>query len=76
MNISMIIPMKFHYNRIKMIFFTFMVTMSTVAILKITNHKCTYTHPKDHSCEVSLQSNQNLFSNFHGNHGNGGLVLQ
>ena len=72
MNISMIIPMKFHYNRIKMIFFTFMVTMSTMAILKIANHECTTTHAKDHSCEVSLQSDQN----FHGNHGNGGLVLQ
>ena len=33
-----------------------------VAILKISNPKCTTTHPKHHVCEVSLQSDQkNIF---------------
>ena len=101
MNISRIIPMKFHYNRIKnniftfhgynvngrhfenfkrwmhnytrqglflwsyitirsnKIFLTFMVIIGTVVIFKMPNHKCTYKHPKDHFCDVSLQSNQN-----------------
>jgi hypothetical protein len=47
-----------------------MVTIAKVAILKISNPKCT-TYPKDHSCEVSLQSNLKIF-NFHGYHGNNG----
>ena len=29
-----------------------------MAILKISNPKCTTTHPKHNSCEVSLQSDQ------------------
>ena len=33
-----------------------MVTMSTVAILKISNPKCTTTQAKDYSCEVLLLS--------------------
>jgi hypothetical protein len=34
---------------------------------------CASAHPKDHSCEVSLQSDQKHFSStFHGYHGNGG----
>ena len=49
-----------------------MVTMSTVAILKISNPKCTTTHAKDHSCEVSLLSDQTRYFKFHGYHGNGG----
>jgi hypothetical protein len=39
----------------------------------IFNLECTSSHPKDHSCEVSLQSDKNnIFSNSHGYHGNGG----
>jgi hypothetical protein len=38
-----------------------MVNMATVTILKRSNPKCTSTHPKDNSCEVSLQSNQKYF---------------
>ena len=33
-----------------------MVTMAMVSILKISNPKCTTTHPKDNSFEISLQS--------------------
>ena len=61
MNISRIIPMKFHYNRIKNNILPFMVTVSTVAILKISNPKCTTTHAKDYSCEVSLLSDQTKY---------------
>ena len=32
-----------------------MVTMTMTAIVKMSNPKCTSTHHKDHSCEVSLQ---------------------
>ena len=35
-----------------------MVTMVMEAILKISNPKSTFAHPKDHSCEASLQSDQ------------------
>jgi hypothetical protein len=35
-----------------------MVNMATVTIFKRSNPKCTSTHLKDNSCEVSLQSNQ------------------
>jgi hypothetical protein len=53
---------EFHYNRIKKKYLTFMVTMTMTAIVKMSNPKCTSTHHKDHSCEVSLQSNQmNIF---------------
>jgi len=39
------------------------LTLATVAIFKISNPKCTSTHPEDHSYEVSLQSDQNnIFS--------------
>ena len=39
----------------------------------IFNLECTSLHPKDHSCEVSLQSDKNnIFFKFHGYHGNGG----
>jgi hypothetical protein len=34
----------------------FIAIMSMVAILKMINPKCTSTHPKDHSCEVSMIS--------------------
>ena len=30
--------------------------MAMVAILKMSNPKCTFKHPKNHSCKVSLQS--------------------
>jgi hypothetical protein len=53
--------MKFHYNRNKIIVLPFMVTMSAVAILKISNPKCTTTHAKDHSCEISLLSDQTKY---------------
>ena len=93
-----------------------MVIMSTVAILKISNPKCTTTHANDYSCEVTLLSDQTKYFklswlswkrwsflkcqtinahintpriipvmfhynqtktvNFHGYHGNSGLVLQ
>jgi hypothetical protein len=33
-----------------------MVSMATTAILNMSNPKCTSTHPKNYSCEVSLQS--------------------
>jgi hypothetical protein len=38
-----------------------MDTMSTVVIVKISNPKCTTTHAKDHSCEVSLLSDQTKY---------------
>ena len=44
--------------------------MAMVAILKMSYPKCTTTHPNDHSCEISLQSD--IFFNSHGYHGNGG----
>ena len=40
---------------------TFMVTMATVVILKMSNPKCSSIHHTDHSCEVSLQSDKKLF---------------
>ena len=33
--------------------------MGTVAILKMSNPKCTSAHAKAHSCEILLQSDQN-----------------
>ena len=57
----MLISVKFHYNWIKSLKKPFMITMATVDIFKITNPKCTSTHPKDHSCEISLQSDQKYF---------------
>ena len=56
MNISRII-----YNRIKIIFLPFMVTMSTVALLKIPNPECTTTQAKDHSCEDSFLSDHTKY---------------
>jgi hypothetical protein len=38
-----------------------MVTMVMEAILKISNPKSTSAHPRDHSCEASLQSDQKIF---------------
>jgi hypothetical protein len=64
--------MKFHYNWIKNNILPFIVTMSMVAILKISNPKWTTTHAKDHFCEVALLSDQTKHFNFHGYHGNGG----
>ena len=61
LHIPRIILVKFHCNKIKQIFFNFMLTMATVAILQMENPKCTSTHPMDHSCEVLLQYNQTKF---------------
>jgi hypothetical protein len=38
-----------------------MVTMAASVILNMSSPKCTPTHRKDHSCEVSLQSDQQIF---------------
>jgi hypothetical protein len=36
-----------------------------IIIIMIFNLECTSSHPKDHSCEVSLQSDKNnIFSTF------------
>ena len=71
MNISRIIPMKLHYNRIKIIFLTFIVTMSTVAFLKIPNPECTTTHAKIILVKIHFYKiKQNIFI-FHNYHGNG-----
>ena len=63
LHIPWIIPVRFHYNRIKNNALPFMFTMATVAILKKNNPKFTTTHPKKHSYKVSLQLDQNLFFN-------------
>ena len=44
-----------------------------MAILKFFNIECTSAYPKDHSCEVSLQSELKI--NFHGYHGNDGHFI-
>jgi hypothetical protein len=54
-HLPMPISVKFHYNWIKSLKKPFMITMATVAIFKITNPKCTSTHPKDHSCHKGLK---------------------
>ena len=54
MDLPSIIPVKFHYNRIKK---TFIVTKTTVAILKMSNAIYTTRHHKDNSCEASDQTN-------------------
>ena len=58
--------------RKKDIYTVSVVTMSMVAILKISNPKCTTTHAKDHFFEVALLSDQTKHFNFHRYHGNGG----
>jgi hypothetical protein len=46
-----------------------------IIIIMIFNLECTSSHPKDNSCELSLQSDKTIFLNYHGYHGNGGRIF-
>jgi uncharacterized membrane protein len=74
LHISWIIPVKFHYNRIKNNALTFMVTMATVPILKQNNPKFTTTHPKNIPIKFHYNRTKTFFLTFHGYHGNDGHI--
>ena len=64
LHIPRIIPVIFHYNQIKTTFLNFHGYDGNGGHFKIFYHKCTTTHPKKHSYEVSLQSDQSIFLPF------------
>ena len=72
LHIPRTIPVKSHFIQIKYILCTFMVTMGMVDISEMFDPEWTSSHPKDHSCEVSLQSDKAYPLNIHGYPGNGG----
>ena len=68
LHIPWIIPVRFHYNRIKNNALPFMFTMATVAILKTINPKFTTTHPKNIPIKFHYNWTKTFFLTFHGYH--------
>ena len=71
LHIPRIIPVKFHYNQIKMCFNIGGYNDNGSHFVNV-KPKCTSRHPENHSCEGSLQSDKKYILNIYDYHGIGG----
>ena len=60
LHIPRIIPVKFHYDRIQICFNIYGYNGNCSHFINV-KPKCTSTHSKDHSCKVSLQSDNKIY---------------